>query len=179
MDFAEEWKMKKQTKAREPEHDRINRRRVGKVWLRYIQEAKCTDLRGGQRLYDRCGELCYQFLHRTASACYKTNGSDGHKPVLVYELFYDAKDPVSREDRVVFKRDLKRWAALLRLCNMKFLIMSVPVINTAEVKRDYTGVKDGIFDAMAMNTIYKFDFHGIMIEDVDLEKEVKDYVGRE
>ena len=42
----------------------------------------------------------------------------------------------------------KRWAEMLRLKNMKFLIMSVPVINAAEVKRNYTGVKDGIFDAL-------------------------------
>lgn len=148
-------------------------RRVGKTWLRYIQEAKCSDLRGAQRLYDSCGDVCYQFLHRTASACYKTNGTDGHKPVLIYELFYDANDPVSREDRIVFERDLKRWAVMLRLKNMKFLIMSVPIINAAEVKRDYTGVKDGIFDEMAMRTIYKFDFDGIRIEDVDLGKEEK------
>ena len=149
------------------------RRRVGKTWLRYIQEAKCSGLRGDQRLYDCCGDVCYQFLHRTASACYKTNGTDGHKPVLVYELFYDANDPVSREDRIVFERDLKRWAGMLRLKNMKFLIMSVPVVNVAEVKRDYTGVRDGIFDAMALHTIYKFDFDGIRIEDVNLGKEAK------
>lgn len=107
------------------------------------------------------------------SACYKTNGTDGHKPVLIYELFYDANDPVSREDRIVFERDLKRWATMLRLKNIKFLIMFVPVINAAEVKRDYMGVKDGIFDEMAMHTIYKLYFDGIKIEDADLGKEAK------
>ena len=146
--------------------DFFTRRRVGKTWLRYVQEAKCTDLRGEQRFYDCCGDVCYQFLHRTASACYKTNGKDGHKPVLVYELFYDANDPVSREDRIVFERDLKRWAAMLRLKNMKFIIMSVPVINAAEVKGNYSGAKNDIFDTMAMHTIYKFDFDGIKIEEV-------------
>ena len=73
----------------------------------------------------------------------------------------------------MFERDLKRWAAMLRLKNMKFLIMSIPVINAAEVKRDYSEVKDDVFDAMAMHTIYKFDFEGIKIEDIDLGKEEK------
>ena len=151
----------------------FNRRRVGRTWLRYIQESGCSGLRGEQRLYDCCGDVCYQFLHRAASACYKTNGPDGHKPVLVYGLFYDANDPVSREDRVVFERDLKKWARTLQLKDMKFLILSVPIINAAEVTREYVGVKDAIFDAMAMHTIYKFDFDGIKVEDVDLGKEAE------
>ena len=117
--------------------------------------------------------MCYQFLHRTASACYKTNGADEHKPVLIYELFYAANDPVSREDRLVFERDLKWWAEMLRLKNMKFLIMSVPVVNAAEVKRGYAGVRDEIFEAMAMHTLYKFDFDVIKVEEVDLEKGAK------
>lgn len=149
------------------------RRRIGKTWLRYIQAAKCTTLRGDQRLYDHCGDVCYQFLHRTASACFKTNGPEGHKPVLIYQLFFDAADPVSREDRVAFEHELRKWARQLQLTNMKFLIMSVPIINAAEVKAHYAGLHSEIFKEMELNTIYKFDFDGIRIEDVDLTKEVE------
>lgn len=148
------------------------RRRVGRVWLDYIREAKCTDIRTGQALYTEIGDVCYQFLHRTASACYKTNGADGHKPVLIYQLFFNANDPTSREDRLVFERELRKWARLLKLRNMKFLIMSVPIINADEVVSRYAGSHAEIFKEMEMNTIYKFDFDGIRIEDVDLTKEV-------
>ena len=46
------------------------RRKVGKTWLRYIREAGCTDFATDQHLYNECREVCYQFLHRTASACH-------------------------------------------------------------------------------------------------------------
>ena len=142
------------------------RRHVGRCWLRYIIDAKCTDFRSTLRLYDTCGDVCYQFLHRTASVCFKTNGAEGHKPVLIYQLFFDANDPVSREDRVAFEMELKKWAKMLQLKNMKFLIMSVPIINAAEVKENHSGLKDEIFEEMKMHTIYKLDFDGIKIEEV-------------
>ena len=97
---------------------------------------------------------------------FKTNGPEGHKPVLIYQLFFDANDPVSREDRVAYEMELKKWSEMLRLKNMKFFIMSVPIINAAEVKANYSGLKDEIFEEMKMHTIYKFDFDSIAIEEV-------------
>ena len=126
-----------------------------------LGHASMTDL---MRVYDTLGGVSYQFLHRTASACFKANGPEGHKPVLIYQLFFDTNDPVSREDSVAFEMELKRWAEMLRLKNLKFLIMSVPVINASEVKANYSGLKDEIFEEMKMHTIYKFDFDGIKIE---------------
>ena len=84
------------------------RRKVGKTWLRYIREAGCTDFATDQHLYNECREVCYQFLHRTASACHKANGKDGHKPVLIYQLFFDAANPESREDRITFENELRK-----------------------------------------------------------------------
>ena len=144
------------------------RRKVGKTWLRYIREAGCTDFATDQHLYNECREVCYQFLHRTASACHKANWKDGHKPVLIYQLFFDAANPESREDRIAFENELRKWAGMLHLRNMKFLIMSVPVINAADVASRYAGMKEQIFKEMEMNTIYKFDFDGIKVEDVKL-----------
>jgi hypothetical protein len=142
------------------------RRRVGRVWLEYIREAKCTGLRSNQALYTEIGDVCYQFLHRAASACCKTNGTEGRKPALVYQLFFNANDPTSREDRIVFERELHKWARLLKLQNMKFLIMSVPIINADEVVSRYAGSHAEIFKEMELNTIYKFDFDAIKIEEV-------------
>lgn len=76
--------------------------------------------------------------------------------------------PERREDRIAFERELRKWAGMLHLRNMKFLIMSVPVINAAAVASRYTGMKEQIFKEMEFNTIYKFDFDGIKIEDVKL-----------
>ena len=151
----------------------FTRRRVARVWLDYIRAAKCTRIRSDAAIFAELGDVGYQFLHRTASACHKANGADGHKPVLVYQLFFDANDPVSREDRIAFEHDLRRWARTLRLQNMMFLIMSVPIINAAEVKARHAGQHAELFKEMEMNTIYKFDFDGIKIENVDLTKEVE------
>ena len=151
---------------RKEEDGFFNRRRVGQTWLSYIQEARCTTLIGQLRFDDACGDVCYQFLHRTASACRKTNDASGKKPVLIYQLFFDALDPVSREDRLVFDRNLMKWAKTLCLTNMKFLILNVPVINAAEVVSRYAGLKGEIFEEMASHTVYKFDFDGITITEV-------------
>lgn len=144
----------------------FNRRRVGQTWLRYIQDANCTDLIGEQHFDDSCGGICYQFLHRTASACLKTNDQSGKKPVLIYQLFFDANNPVSREDRLVFERNLEKWAHALKLKNMKFLILAVPVLNADEIVAHYSGMKSEIFEEMAAHTVYKFDFDGITIKEV-------------
>ena len=144
------------------------RRKVGKTWLRYIREADCTDFATDQHLYNECRNVCYQFLHRTASACHKASGKDGRKPVLIYLLFFDAANPESREDRIAFERELRKWAGMLHLRNMKFLILSVPVINAADVASRYAGMKEQIFKEMELNTIYKFDFEGIKVDDVML-----------
>lgn len=144
----------------------FNRRRVGQTWLTYIQDARCTALVGRQRFDDTCGPVCYQFLHLTASACLKTNDASGKKPVLIYQLFFDANDPVSREDRLVFERNLESWAKTLQLQNMKFLILAVPVLNAAEVVSRYSGLANEIFEEMATHTVYKFDFDGITVREV-------------
>lgn len=73
----------------------------------------------------------------------------------------------------MFERELRQWARILKLQNMKFLIMSVPIINAAEVEAHYAGQREEIFKEMELNTIYKFDFDGIQIEAVDLTKEVE------
>lgn len=44
--------------------------------------------------------------------------------------------------------------------------MSVPVINADEVASRYAGSHAEIFKEMEVNTIYKFDFDGIKIEEV-------------
>ena len=65
-----------------------------------------------------------------------------------------------------FKANLRQWSTLLKLKNMKFLIMTVPVTNAAEVESRFGNQHGEIFDAMRDETIYRFDFGGIQIEEV-------------
>lgn len=153
-----------------PANDAL-RRLVGRTWLRYIQDAGCSGLVGTQRLYDACGEVGYQFLHRAASACFKTNGDDGQKPALVYQLFFDAADSKSIADRNRFAQELESWAKTLRLRNMKFLILSVPVLNASEVVERFPSADGEIFSRLASESVYRFDFDHITVEDVPLEGE--------
>ncbi|MBR4259620.1 MAG: hypothetical protein IKQ17_11365, partial [Kiritimatiellae bacterium] len=49
---------------------------------------------------------------------------------------------------------------------MKFLTVSVPVLNMVDVERRFKGWHGEIFDAMRNQTIYEFDFDGITVETV-------------
>ena len=53
---------------------------------------------------------------------------------------------------------------------MKFLVVSVPVLNMDEVKRRVKGWHSEIFDAMRNQTIYNFDFDAINVETVINDK---------
>ena len=108
--------------------------------------------------------------HRTASACHMANGPEGRTPVLVYQLFFDGNDAAHVEALESFKSDIRRWAARLRLRNMKFLILSVPVTNMAEANARFATLHEEMFDIMRREATYKFDFDGIRVESVvDIE----------
>jgi hypothetical protein len=111
-------------------------------------------------------DISYQFLHRTASACNKAGLKGGTIPVLLYQLFYDANDAEHIQKMEEFKNDLRRWAAALKLRNMKFLIMTTPVVNMNEVKARFEGMHGEIFDTMRDESIYRFDFDATTVEAV-------------
>ena len=137
---------------------------VLKAWIGCIHEAGCTGIANYGEFMRDCKDVAYQFLHRTASACNKAGIKKGDMPVLVYQLFFDTngKEHVARMEE--FKADLRRWASLLKLCNMKFVILSVPVTNFAEVDARFGSMRGELFDIMRDETIYKFDFGSITVE---------------
>ena len=65
-----------------------------------------------------------------------------------------------------FKAELRRWAAALKLQNMKFLVISAPVVNMDEVKAHFDGMHGEIFDTMRDESIYRFDFDATTVEAV-------------
>ena len=141
-------------------------RNVLKAWIGMIRDAGCTGIADDKTFFAECMEVQYQFLHRAASACYKAGVSTGTTPVLVYQVFFDAKNDERKAGMERFKADLRRWAAALRLKNMKFFIMTVPITNASEVERRFRGVRSGFFEFMRDETIYEFDFDGVKIDTV-------------
>ena len=75
-------------------------------------------------------------------------------------------DTFTDADLLPYGALLDRWAALLKLRNMKFIILSVPVTNLAEVDERYGSLRGELFELMREETIYKFDFDGIAVETV-------------
>lgn len=140
-----------------------------RAWVEMIASAKCTDI-SMPEFYKTCMGIDYQFLHRTASACWKTNGPDGQKPVLMYQLFYKANDAEHIAKMESFKDDLRRAAQLLRLKNMTFLIVSVPIKNADKVELRYKKLvrqeNAQFFEDMKLETIYEFDFDNVEVEEV-------------
>ena len=141
-------------------------RNVIRAWFGYIRQIGCTGLEDDDAFFAECMDVSYQFLHRAASACCKADIGNGTVPVLVYQLFFDAKNDRHFEKMEQFKADLRRWAETLKLRNMKFLIASVPITNAAEVERRFRGVRGRIFAALRHEAIYQFDFGGIAIDTV-------------
>lgn len=139
---------------------------VLKAWMGIIRDARCTGIEDDETFFAECLDVQYQFLHRAASACNKAGVDTGTTPVLVYQVFFDANSAEHIEKMEEFKADLKRWADALRLKNMKFLIMTVPITNAAEVERRFSGVRSGFFKLMRDETIYEFDFNGVKIDTV-------------
>lgn len=71
-----------------------------------------------------------------------------------------------------FKASLRRWADALRIRNMKFLILSIPVTNMAEASVRFSSKREEMFDIMRSESPYAFDFDGIAVETiVDTGKE--------
>jgi len=146
--------------------DLMLRRKILKSWIGYINTARCTGMESLGVFYRDCKPLSYQFLHRAASACHMANGTEGRTPVLVYQLFYERDDASHVAAMKAFKANLRRWSDILRLRNMKFLILTVPVTNCADVQRRFDGQRGDIFHAMRGETIYRFDFGAIEVEEV-------------
>ena len=141
-------------------------RNVLRAWFGIIREAGCTGLADDGAFFHDCMDVSYQFLHRTASACHKAGVANGIMPILAYQLFFNACSPGHIQKKEEFKADLRRWAAALKLQNMKFLVLSVPITNAAEVERRFKDVGSAIFDMLREESVYAFDFAGIEIETI-------------
>jgi hypothetical protein len=95
-------------------------------------------------VFNESSELAYQFLHRTASACY--NNPDN--AVVVYQLFWDKN---SKNKLELFEDEIKKYIDII-VPNKKliYLIHKVEVVKITNVKVNC------VFQDMKNKTIYLF-----------------------
>ena len=149
-----------------PDSRKTYLRNVLRAWFGHIRQAGCTGLVDDDAFFTECMGVSYQFLHRAASACCKADIANGAVPVLVYQLFFDAKNDRHIAKMEQFKADLRHWAETLKLRNMKFLIASVPVVNVREVEKRFKHAHGEFFTALRDTKLYDFDLDGGAVEEV-------------
>lgn len=103
-------------------------------------------------------KVVYQFLHRTASACY-CSSKNSTMPVVLYQLFYNKTDEKSKKHQEEVAVKLNEFASLLGFDSkkIKLIIELTPITNFNEVREYYNGIKSDIFSVMKRKPIYKFE----------------------
>ena len=144
-----------------------------KAWFEYLKSVNATKFGDYREMIKECGDVGYQFLHRTASACFKCRENGDRKPVVVYQLFYKKGDAAHIADMEIYKAMLRKWSDMLKLGNLTFLIVSIPVANDEEVEKRFGGLKSEVFEKMKLETVYEFDWQGISVESVLKSEEGK------
>lgn len=138
----DEWKKSKSANS--------NKDDVLKSWYSYI-ENYCDFSDSAKEVINQ--NVVYQFLHRTASACFQTGN-----PVLLYQLFYDAFDKKSIEHQLkVAKRLISFAKDDLRFNDkIQFYIAFTPILNLKEVSEKYSDCHNPLFLIMKKKLIYSF-----------------------
>lgn len=103
------------------EEDKPHKEKILQRWIDYIKkdERGCGHISSADVLRKEYPELPYQFLHRTASACFSCNN-----PILVYQLFYDEEH---REEMENFENLLKKCATEWLKLKFPFFIVETKV----------------------------------------------------
>ncbi|MCQ2584720.1 MAG: hypothetical protein MJ185_03945 [Treponema sp.] len=143
----EKWLLKKSEKSEKPE--------VLESWYKYI-EPYCNYKETDKTKIE--SKVVYQFLHRTASACYCSK-RDSKIPVVLYHLFYDKDNERSKRDQEYVAKKIEESAELLGFNSdkIKLIIELTPVTNFNEVKERYDGIKGDLFIRMKRKEIYRFE----------------------
>lgn len=120
---------------------------IAQCWLDYIFNNGFGEIDKLTTLKNSAPNLPYQFLHRTASACFKCN-----QPILVYQLFFENNSINRLKD---FEEKLKESANNLKLNQtcLPFFIVEVLVEHYPE---PVMGDASSIFVEMKNTMQYKF-----------------------
>jgi len=94
---------------------------------------------------NKIGTIPYQFLHRTASACFENNG----KAYVIYQIFYDSQ---TKEKMGNFISLLKESVENIKPSErLRFYIFSIKVDLIKEIK------KDSVLNFLKNHQLYKFE----------------------
>jgi hypothetical protein len=102
---VEEWKKKKNFD---------NRQNVADGWWKMIEPFRIDHM-------ERSDSICYQFLHRTASACF----SEPEQAIVIYQMFY-TNDQNHLDKRNEFEKELQKWVGMVKpKKQLKFYIWKI------------------------------------------------------
>lgn len=121
-------------------------------WYSYIEDY-CESSKWDKEIINQ--KVVYQFLHRTASACYKSE-----KPTLIYQLFYNVFDGESINHQKHIASEIQSFARDYLFFNkqkISFYIVFTPVLNMKEIEKNYCSEGNSLFVQMKKRNIYKFD----------------------
>lgn len=136
----------------------VHKNKIKENWFSYLKDCQATNKT------ELIEDIPYQFLHRTASACFKC---ENRIPVLVYQLFYDDENKEKEEQ---FVKELEKWAGMLGLSEkIKFLVFEVKITNIDIVEKKYKGARSDLFLIMKElkdEPIFEFDWNTIRIRNI-------------
>ena len=126
-----------------------HKKAIIQCWIDYINRNGCGSILTAEELLNNNPELPYQFLHRTASACFMCK-----RPILVYQLFYD-NDQSSIVKMKTFEHLLAQCAEKLKLNSdaLPFFIVETEVVS---YPKSCKGNASGLFTEMKQREQYKF-----------------------
>lgn len=135
-----------------------NRKNILNCWIKYINN-RGHSIPLADVLLDKYPELPYQFLHRTASACF-----DCKRPILVYQLFYD-NTPESTDKLKEFKGHLAYWANELQL-KLPFFIIETEVDSESLALKGHKDIEDPSDLFIYMKNEKQYTFGDSKVHDV-------------
>ena len=140
-----------------------HRKEIAQCWIDYIKDSGCCDVKKLEEILSP--EFPYQFLHRTASACFQCQF-----PILVYQLFYDEADKGKMID---FEKLLNKCAKDLKLKQdrLPFYIVENKINKIKKIQQHRKGDTSGIFIEMKLAPKYIFEntitiLNGYSLEEV-------------
>lgn len=122
-----------------------HKKEIIQCWIDYINRSGCGSITQAEELLS--SDLPYQFLHRTASACFNCK-----LPILVYQLFYDNEQ---FDKMKAFEFLLSQCAKTLKLNRnaLQFYIIETEVISYPKKRKGNTS---NIFIEMIQCEQYMF-----------------------
>ena len=135
-----------------------HRKPIIQCWIDYIHKSGRCKISKADELLEM--DFPYQFLHRTASACF-----DCAHPILLYQLFYDNKDIAKMKE---FEKVLQECASKLKLDPEKlpFYIVENEVIN---YPKNWKGDASGIFNEMKQKSQYQISDSIVVLDGYTLK----------